>query len=77
LWRGILAELLQQVAVDLAGLRLAPVSLIMHDGAFRHGPRGSVDRPWIEAKGSQSHLDFPHFVALQGGQGRRRLERGL
>jgi hypothetical protein len=54
LWRRIVAELLQQFTVDLAGLRLASVLLVPPDGAFRNGPRVSVDWAWIEAKGSQS-----------------------
>jgi hypothetical protein len=74
LGRGILAELLQQVAVDGAGLPLAPVPLVVLNGVFGHEPRHAVDRPWIEAKRSQSRLDFPHFVAPQRGLVRRRLD---
>ena len=47
---GLLTKLLQQLAVDLAGLRSCPVLLVAPDGAFGQAPRRAVDRPWIEAK---------------------------
>ena len=72
---GILAELLQQFAVNLAGLPLTPVPLVEHDGVFGHDPRDSVGRPGIEAEGSQSLLDFSDFIAPQLGWGRHRLDR--
>jgi hypothetical protein len=56
---------------------LASVLLVPPDGAFRHGPRVSVDWAWIEAKGSQSRLDFPRFVASQWGLARRHLGKCL
>jgi hypothetical protein len=63
------------LTVDLAGLQLGPVQLVVHDSAFGRAPRGAVERPWIEAKGSQSRLDFPDFVALQRGWVRLRLDK--
>ena len=71
---GILAELLQQFAVDRAGLPLAPVPLVVLNGVFGHESWHAVDRPWIEAKRSQSRLDFPHFVTPQRGLIQRRLD---
>ena len=56
----------QQRAVDLAGLRSCPVLLVAPDCAFGHAPRHAVDRPWIEAKRSQSRLDLPHVVTPSG-----------
>src|SRR5215207_10911184 len=73
---GILAKLLQQLAVDVTGLRLASALLVAHDGAGGHESGDAVGWPGIEAEALQSLLDFPHFFAAQRlGRGQRRRAR--
>ena len=74
--RGILAKLLQQLAVDVARLRLASALLVAHDGAGGHASGDAVGWPGIEAEALQSLLDFPHvFTAQRLGRGQRRRAR--